>query len=399
MADLAAELRRRGHAVKVLTSTPHYNVTISALQAQPLKSSVAGLFQRSDYRGIPVWHVSIPRKEEKIGARIFDYMRFHALSLIIGAIFIGRYDVVLAPSPPLSIGVIAWLLGLMRSAPSIYNVQEIYPDFAVNQGVMKNRGLIVAMKYLERFVYRTSRKIVVISPWFAKIIAPRGIAPEKLEVIPNFVNTELYRPLPRDNDFSRAHDLNRNFIVLYAGNIGLSQDLESLLYAAQLVPDLPIRFVLVGDGVRTKWLVKEISARQLKNVSYLGYQEPREIMPLVNASCDLAIIPMKAATTKDTFPSKIYAILACGKSVLVSADKDSELNWIIREWGCGRVVPCEDPAAFGDAIRRAYAERSLLPAEGEAGRRHVLDRYSKEAVGAEYDRVIATLLPDAARAG
>lgn len=392
MGDLARELQRRGHTVKVLTTTPHYNVTDAAVQAQPMKSVAGGLFQRSDYHGVPVWHVRIPKKEEKVGARIFDYLRFHMLSLIVGSLFLGRYDVVLAPSPPLSIGVIAWLLGIFRLAPSIYNVQEIYPDFAVNQGVMKNPRLIAVMKVLERFVYRTSRKVVVISPWFARIIGPRGMAAEKLVVIPNFVDTELYRPLPRDNEFSRAHDLNREFVVLYGGNIGLSQDLESLVRAAESVAELPIRFVMVGDGVRSKWLINEIERRQLRNVLYLGYQA-RELMPAINASCDLAIIPMKAATTKDTFPSKIYTILACGKSVLVSADEDSELEWMIREWQCGRVVPPDDAAAFATAVRRAYAERTLLSAEGEAGRRHVLEKYSKEAVGAEYDRVITALLP------
>jgi colanic acid biosynthesis glycosyl transferase WcaI len=391
MGDLARELDKRGHTVKVLAATPHYNVTQSSLEAQPLESRFGGLVHRSDFHGIPVWHVRVPPKEEKIAARALDYLRFHFLSLIAGMFFVGRYDVIVAPSPPLSVGVIAWLLGLTRFAPSIYNVQEIYPDYAVNQGVMTNRRLIRLMTWLERFVYRVSKKVVVISPWFAKIIAPRGIAEGKLEVIPNFVDTELYRPLPRDNAFSRAHDLNRDFVVLYGGNMGLSQDLESVVHAAKELAHLPIRFVLVGDGVRTKWLVNEIAANQLRNVSYLGYQ-PRETMPEINASCDLAMIPMKAESTRDTFPSKIYTILACGKSVLVSADENSELEWLIREWHCGRVVPPDDGPAFAAAVLKAYEERDSLGAEGETGRRHVLDKYSKEAVGAEYDRVIADVL-------
>jgi colanic acid biosynthesis glycosyl transferase WcaI len=391
MGDLARELRQRGHTVKVLTTTPHYNLSASALQGQPMKSRWGGLFKRSEFHAVQVWHVSVGAKEEKIGARVIDFLRFHVLSLLVGSIFLGGYDVVLAPSPPLSIGVIAWLLAVIRGAPSIYNVQEIYPDFAVNQGIVTSPRLVSAMKLLERFVYRISKRIVVISPWFAKIIGPRGIPVEKLIVIPNFVNTDLYRPLPRDNDFSREHDLNREFIIEYGGNVGLSLDLESVLYAATALRDLPIRFIFVGDGVRMKWLLNEVSVRQLGNVSYLGYQ-PREMMPLINASCDLAMIPMKSSTTTDTFPSKIYTILACGKSVLASADDDSELSWMIREWRCGRVVRPEDPAAFTDAVRRAYDERALLAQEGEAGRARVLERYSKEAVGTEYDRLLNGLV-------
>jgi len=387
MGDLARELRQRGHTVKVLTTTPHYNVNVSALRDQPLKRRWVGLFHQSDFHGISVWHVSVGAKGQKVAARILDYLRFHAFSLIVGAFFVGRYDLVLSPSPPLSIGVVAWLLGLMRGAPSIYNVQEIFPDFLINQGMVRNARLISAIKWLERFVYKTSKKVVVISPWFAKIIAGRGIAPEKLTVIPNFVDTDVYHPFPRDNDFARRYDLNREFIVLYAGNIGLSLDLESVLDAAAELVDIPIRFVFVGDGVRAQWLATEISSRHLRNVTYLGYQ-PQEIVPLIYPSCDLAMIPMKAGTTTNTFPSKIYTILASGKSVLVSADGDSELSWMIPEWRCGRVVHAGNTAEFTDAVRRAYAERSLLPAEGEAGRRRVLEKYSKEAVGAEYDRLI-----------
>jgi colanic acid biosynthesis glycosyl transferase WcaI len=377
--------------VKVLTTTPHYNVTPSALRDQPLKRRWAGLFHQSDFDGTTVWHVSIGKKGQKVAARIFDYIRFHFLSLVVGALFVGRYEIVLSPSPPLSIGVSAWLLGLMRRAPSVYNVQEIFPDFLIRQGLIRNAWLISAVKRLEKFVYRASRKVVVISPWFAKIIATRGVGPGKLLVIPNFVNTDLYRPLPRDNEFARRHHLNHEFTILYAGNIGLSLDLELVLDAAAKLDDLAVRFVFVGDGVRANWLADEISSRQLRNVVYLGYQ-PQEVAHLIYPSCDLAMIPMKAGTTTDTFPSKVYTILASGKPVLVSADSASELHWMVREWRCGRVVKPEDRTEFVEAVRHAYLEHSVLAQEGEAGRIQVVAKYSKEAVGAQYDRLIAEVL-------
>ncbi|HEV8659128.1 MAG TPA: glycosyltransferase, partial [Thermoanaerobaculia bacterium] len=187
------------------------------------------------------------------------------------------------------------------------------------------------------------------------------------------------------------HDLNGAFIILYAGNIGLSVDVDLVLDVAEQLRDLPIRFVFVGDGVRAKGLADEISRRDLSNVRYLGYQ-PQEVAHLIYPSCDLAMIPMKAGTTTDTFPSKVYTILASGKAVLAAADEDSELQWMIREWHCGRVVQPENRSEFEQAVRRAYAQRSLLDAEGEAGRLQVIAKYSKEAVGAQYDRLIAEIV-------
>lgn len=338
MTDLARQLKRLGHSVTVLTTTPHYNVDQTAIDHQPMTKLWGGLLHQSECDGIPTLHVKMPMKGERVSARLLDYMRFHAVSLLIGASKLGSYDIVIAPSPPLTIGVIAWLLGVRRRAPFVYNVQEIYPDFAINQGLMSNSALIKSMRWLERFVYSRSAMVVPISEWFSRSISQRGVPSQKLRVIPNFVDTELYRPLSRTNAFTEEHNLSDDFVVLYGGNIGLSQDWESLLFAAKCLSHLPIKFVIVGDGVRRKWLENEVAKHGLRNVKLLGYQS-RESMPQINASSDIGTIPMKATTTSDTFPSKIYTIMACAKSVIVSADADSELSWIIKQSGCGRVAP------------------------------------------------------------
>lgn len=392
MTDLARQLKRLDHQVSVLTTTPHYNVLQAALERQPMTPVWKGLLYKSECDGIDVWHVAIPKKGEKVAGRSLDYLRFHLLSLL--AVFfgeVGDYDLVIAPSPPLSIGAVAWLLAWRKRTPCVYNVQEIYPDFAINQGLLRNQTVIKLMKRLERFVYTKSDAIVPISEWFKRIIAQRSVPPGKLIVIPNFVDTELYRPLPRDNAFAREHGLLNDFVVLYGGNIGLSQDWESLLFAAQHLANLPITFVIVGDGVQREWLQAEVRSRGLTNVRLLGYQ-PRELMPEINASCDVATIPMHAMSTTDTFPSKIYTIMACAKPCIVTADDDSELAWIIRQSGSGAWVPPDDPQAYADAIHRAFLARQSLGAEGARGRVFVEQEYSKEAVAQRYDHLINQLI-------
>lgn len=392
MTDLARQLERLGHQVSVLTTTPHYNVLQASLERQPMTPVWKGLLYKSECDGVDVWHVAIAKKGEKVAGRSLDYLRFHLVSLL-AAFFgkVGEYDIVIAPSPPLSIGAIAWLLARRKRTPCVYNVQEIYPDFAINQGLLRNKTVIKLMKRLESFVYAKSDAIVPISEWFRRIIAQRSVPPEKLIVIPNFVDTELYRPLPRDNAFAREHGLLNDFVVLYGGNIGLSQDWESLLFAAEQLADLPILFVIAGDGVQREWLQTEIHKRQLTNVRLLGYQ-PRELMPEINASCDVATIPMHAMSTTDTFPSKIYTIMACAKPCIVTADDDSELAWIIRQSGSGAWVPPDDAQAYTDAIRHAFLTRQSLAAEGARGRAFVEQEYSKEAVAQRYDRLINHLI-------
>jgi colanic acid biosynthesis glycosyl transferase WcaI len=396
MTDLARQLHAAGHAVTVLTTTPHNNLEPGAIARQPMRRVWPGMLFRSDLDGIPVWHVKLPLKGNRVLRRMLDYIRFHAVSLVAGASKVGGYDIVIAPSPPLTIGLVGWALSALRRTPVVYNVQEIYPDFAINQGLIKNRAFIRVLKQVERMVYAGSDRVVSISEWFSRIISERGVPEEKLVVIPNFVDTELYRPLPRHNEFSRRHGLDDPFVVLYAGNVGLSQDWESLLYAAASQSQLPIRYVIVGNGARYEWLNAEVERRGLTNVQLIGYQ-PRELMPEINASADLHTIPMKTNTTRDTFPSKIYSILASARPAVVSADADSELEWVIRQAGCGRVVPPDDPEAYADAVLAAYRERDQLPAEGERGRRFVEEEYSKEAVGRKYDRLIRDLLALAGR--
>lgn len=391
MTDLARQLHSLGHEVTVLTTTPHNNLEPGAIARQPMHRVWPGLLYRSELGDIPVWHVRLPLKGDRVLRRMWDYIRFHLVALAAGMTRVGPYDIVLSPSPPLTMGLTGWVLARWRRVPAVYNVQEIYPDFAINQGLIRNRAFIRILRKVERMVYASSTRVVTISEWFSRTIRERGVPAEKLLVIPNFVDTELYRPMPRHNEFSRSHGLDDQFVVLYAGNIGLSQDWESLLFAAAAHRHLPIRYVIAGDGARREWLEAEVPRRELPNVQLLGYQ-PRKRMPEINASGDLHTIPMKHETTRDTFPSKIYSIMASARPVVVSADPDSELEWLVQEARCGWVVAPEASQAYADAVLQAFRERDALAVQGARGRRFVEERYSKEAVGRRYDRLIRKLL-------
>jgi colanic acid biosynthesis glycosyl transferase WcaI len=390
MADLALELQRLGHSVTVLTTTPHYNRVESELRRQPLAMTANGLY-RSSLNGVEVWHIPMPERTSNMGERSRDYLGFHCKSLLWGLCRKRAFDLVIAPSPPLSIGLVSWLIAKRHGAAAIYNVQELYPDFAFHQGLVKNPLALWALRKVERFVYCRSSAVTTIAERFTRVVALRCAHPERVRTIPNFVDIEFYRPLPRANAFAREHGLVDDFVVMYAGNIGIAQDWSSVLYAAEALRREPIRFAIVGDGTRRAWLEREIGARKLENVSLLGYQ-PRERMPEINASCDVATIAMAPGAGWDGFPSKIYTTMACGKPSIVSTEADSELSWIVGEAMCGTVVSVGDKAAYADAVWAAFQERGKLAAEGMRGRAFVKERYSKKAVGEQYDSLIRSLV-------
>lgn len=391
MTDLAVELQRLGHRVSVLTTTPHYNLDQAALIRQPLQSRWGGWLYFSEWQGIPVWHVKLAMKRKNLWIRALDYVRFHLLSLLASIRTLGQQDVVIATSPPLTIGLISWLLGWRWHAPSVYKVAEIYPDLAIRQGVVRGRLMIGLMRWVERLVYSRNTIVVSIATQFSDVIRSRGVPDHKLFTIPDFVDTDLYHPMSRHTRFAEEHGLLEDFVVLYGGNIGIVQDWESVLYAAKQTEELPILFVIVGDGSRCEWLARETAQRGLMNMRLLGYQS-KELMPEINSSCDIGIIPLTRAGAQDGFPSKIYSLLASAKPVIVSADEGSGMAQMVEQIGCGRVVPPEDRKSYTEAILKAFHERDRLPVEGERGRRFVEKDYSKDGIALKYDALIRTLV-------
>jgi putative colanic acid biosynthesis glycosyltransferase WcaI len=392
MSELAVDLKGLGHSVTVLTTTPHYNLDTRALARQPLARRWLGAVYYSELDRIPVWHVKLPMKGTRVWLRALDYVRFHAMSVLLGlGRRLGPQDIVIATSPPLTIALIGWLLAARWRAPAVYKVAELYPDLAIDQGTIRSAAAIAVLKWLERVVYSKNAMMVPIADQFHAALRARGVPANKLCTIPDCVDTDQYRPLPRSNAFSEAHGLTEEFVVLYGGNIGLVQDWDSVLYAAAATADLPVTFAIVGDGNRREWLAAEVERRRLSKVKLFGYQ-PRELMAQVLASSDVNLIPMTRAGAQGGFPSKVYTIMACGKPIIASALPDSGMAKLIALAECGRVVDPEDPQGLAQAVLNAYHNRAALPDEGMRGRLLVESAYSRRAVALRYDALIRSLV-------
>jgi colanic acid biosynthesis glycosyl transferase WcaI len=388
MGDLALDLKSRGHEVFVITSVPHYNNDPAALQEQPLQRYWGKLIQRSNYCGMQVLHAWMPRKGRNKLIRMLAWIGFHLITTIAGIGNRFKPDIILAPSPPLTIGVSAWLLGLRHNCPFIYNVQEIYPDVAVNLGVLKIGFIINLLLKLERFVYTKAKALSIISESMANRIHSKNIPPDKIHIIPNFVDISDFRPLPKVNSFSVQHGLHDKFVVSYAGNMGRPQGLDILLDTANLLRDVPsIHFLLMGDGSERARLIMKAQHLQLPNITILPFQ-PYQLMAEAYAAADVSFVSQAPGTSGDGIPSKVYRIMACARPVIACTDADSDLARVIAEADGGVVVSSADAKEVAHAVRKAFFHRENWREMGFQARRFVLQNYSRSTICSRYHELI-----------
>lgn len=396
MADLGEDLVRKGHRVTVLTTTPHYNHDEVASAAQPLKPCWAGILRRSEYRGMEVFHAWMPRKGRSKIYRIVTWLAFHVTSTIAGFIKIPKPDIILSPSPPLTIGVSAWLIARFHRARFIYNVQEVYPDVAVNLGALKNPWLISRLFALERFVYRHAAAITVISSHMLGRLMAKGVDRSKLVLIPNFVDVREFAPGQKDNTFSRAHGLTDKFVISYAGNMGKPQQLEVLIEAAGLLQHHDrVRFLLMGGGSELDRLRRIAAEKGLTNVIFLSHQ-PYTVMPDAYAASNVCYVPQAIGTSSDGIPSKVYRIMAAGRPVLALTDAGSDLAALVEEAKAGAVVTSVKAESLANAITAILQNEYAWAGLGRNGRAHVTEVYDRTVVSDRYHRLIEATIANAA---
>ncbi len=388
VGELSADLKTAGHDVTVVTTVPHYNRDAEAEARQPLVRMWGPLLYRSEFQGVRVLHVGMPRKTGNVPSRLLAWTQFHVLSLITAVALVRRVDVIVAPSPPLTVGLCAWLLGCLYRAPYIYNAQELYPDIAIALGALKNHRMIALLFALERFVYARARFITVIAPRMRRRILEKSVPPDKVRLIPNFVDVNDMVPLPKANEFSRQHGLDRAFVVTYAGNMGPAQGLETILDVASLLSHEPgLMFLLIGEGFLHDRLEAIARGRGLENVLILPHQ-PYARVPQIYAASDLCLVPLALNTGSDAVPSKVYRIMACARPVLACADPESDLAELVRLARCGTVVPPGSPESLARAVADAMRNPRACAEMGEAGRAHVMAHYSRASVSAQYEALV-----------
>jgi len=383
--DIALAFNQAGYEVIVLTTTPHYNVVKENLAQQPLTRKAFGLYYTSMFNGVKVMHV--PQKKFKSTAlRLLGFIYWHIVSLILG-LAQKNLSAILSPSPPLTIGLINLIIGKMKGAKVLYNVQEIYPDFLIEQGGLKSKFVIKLLKWLERFVYNKSDAVTTIDEVFYNTIEGRFTDKSKLHIIPNFVDTSLYKPLSKAELSLDIVDFkpNENLKLMYAGNIGHAQDWEPLIKTALLLKDDKVDFYIIGEGVMKSYLIDQVRLHNLSKVHILPYQ-PRELMPQLLAFADLQFIFMSKEMEGHGFPSKVYTIMACAKPLIVCSGDGTPIINFLSKHKCAKLITNQDSNIKTEIIvdYLKSVTKAELEEMGNVGYEAVKTLYSKEVVANQY---------------
>ena len=380
MSAIAAALADRGHRLHVVTALPWYrhHKVEDGWGGRPWRT------ETTDWGWITRLH-PFPTDKTNIPARAVAFGGFTAMSVVAATATRMRPDAVMVMSPPLPLGVAGWLAATFRRAPFVFNVQDVFPDVAVELGAITNPRVIAAASALEKFLYRRSDAVTVLSEDLRDNVGGKlgTHRPERVHVIPNFVDTERIAPADRMNSYREQYGLGDRTVVLYAGNVGLSQSLDLLVEAARRFRDRDdVVFVVNGGGSAKDALVE--SAAGLDNLKFIEMQ-PRERLPEVLAAGDLHVVPLKRGLARSSVPSKLYSILAAGRPVLASVDAGTEVATTIERASAGVSVPPEDPDAFCAALTDLLDDPARRTAMGESGRAFVEGWVSPAAVGASYE--------------
>ena len=292
-------------------------------------------------------------------------------------------------SPPLTLGAAGWAAAWRGRAPLVFNVQDVFPDAAVETGVLRSARVVAAASRLEQWAYRRATAVTVLSEGMAANVRAKlgpGVDPDKVVVIPNAADSDRITPGERHNRYRAELGLGNAeaTVVMYAGNLGHSQPLELVVAAAERFADqgrADIQFVVNGDGVARPSVAA--AAERLDNLHLVGWQPPERLGEVL-AAADLHLVLLRAGLGATSVPSKVYSLLAAGRPVLASVDRGSEVEQLLAASGAGRTVAPDDADAFCALVAEMVDDpdglaemgrRARAHAEQAAGPRQIADLY------------------------
>jgi glycosyltransferase involved in cell wall biosynthesis len=360
--ELARYLTDRGYRVTVIASP------VSYITGNPSTSS------STHEGGVRVLRARVYSAHH----RSFLHRMLAFFSFMISSFWLGLgvkdVDVVWGTSPPIFQGVTAWALARLKGARFLFEVRDLWPQFAIAVGVLRSRWLIRLSEWLERFLYRSADCIMVNSPGFVLHVESRGR--HGVELIPNGADPSMFDPSDRGVDYRRAHHLDDKYVVMYAGAHGMSNDLEVVLEAAQLLADLPqVEIALVGDGKEKPALMRRAGAMGLANVSFLP-PVPKSGIPEALAAADACLAILKPLEEyKTTYPNKVFDYMAAGRPVVLAID--GVIRDVVEAAGCGYFAQPGDASALADVIRKLAAKPQESRGMGLDGRKYLEENFSR----------------------
>ncbi len=375
--EFARLLTSRGHKVTVIASPISYITGGHTKQAD------------TEMEGVTILRASVYDAHHKsFFHRILAFFSFMISSFWIG-LRVKHVDLVWGTSPPIFQGVTAWLLARIKRVPFLFEVRDLWPQFAIAVGVLKNPILIRLSEWLERFLYRGADRVMVNSPGFFEPVTSRGA--KRVALIPNGADPSMFDPDDDGRVFRESHGLQNKFVALYAGAHGMSNDLTVLLDAARLLlPDNDIQIVLLGDGKEKPALQALAKEMNLSNVTFLS-SVPKTEMAQALAGADVCIAILKPIDEyKTTYPNKVFDYMAAGKPVVLAID--GVIRDVVQKAHCGIFVPPGSPLELADAIKTLAVNSDYSREMGMLGRRYLEWNFSRAVISGKLLKLLEEMV-------
>lgn len=367
--ELAQHVLKNGHRCSIVASD------ISYLTGQPAVQKT-GLVSEQDCNGIRVLRAyTYPALHRSFVWRIVSFLSFMVMSVWAG-LRAGPVDVVMGTSPPIFQAVSAWLIALLRRKPFLLEIRDLWPEFAIDMGVLKNPSLIWFSRWLEGFLYARATHLLVNSPAYRAYLINKGIPASKVSLIANGVDPDMFTPDADGQVIRQRWNVDSHFVVTYAGALGLANDIPVILQAAaQLRDEHHIRFLLVGDGKERTALEAQAKQMGLTNVMFTGSQ-PKSEMPAVLAASDACIaILQNIPLFRTTYPNKVFDYMAAGRPTLLAID--GVIREVIETANGGVFVPPGNAQALADAVGSLSRDREAARRMGQAARTYVAEHFNR----------------------
>ena len=385
--ELSSNLVRAGHAVTIVAGNVNY------LTGQRFVDTWAP-YAVQQLEGVRILRAYVyPALHRSFLWRIVSFLSFMFSSVYAG-LRAGPVDVVMGTSPPIFQLFSAWLVAALRRRPLLLEIRDLWPEFAIDMGVLKNPLLIRIARWAEAFLYRRAAHLLVNSPAFRDYLVGRGVAAKRITVIPNGTDVRMFQPDDRGAILRQELGLTEHFVVTYAGALGLANDIPTVIQAADLLRDLPdIHILMVGDGKERPKLEQRVRELGLQNMTFAGVF-PKSRMGEVLAASDacLAIlqnIPMFSTT----YPNKVFDYMAAGRPTVLAID--GVIREVVETAHGGVFVPPGNPRALADAILQLKSDPEMAHSMGRSARQYVETHFDRRDQAVQFEHLVCQVAHDA----
>lgn len=380
--QLCKSFTSSGHSVTVVTSFPRKYLVSHRVALK------GRLLYREDVKGLNVVRMGPEfSKRDNVNMRGLEYF-YQFFSLFVGGLVGGETDIIMCCSPPLTLALASYFLGRIKRAPIVVRIGDLHPQELVDLGLIKNKMLVHLLELMEKFVYRKTDCLTVLSKGYRQHLLSKGTESSKVIVLPNWGDLDELAALRKPGALS---EFKGKFVVTYAGVLSWFQDVETLVDAASLLQEkTDIHFLIVGDGSQKQFLEEKSKRLKLQNVTFKPLQPRAEYLRILQSSA-VCVIAIKKELKTTTIPSKLFDIMACGRPVLAIVPK-GETTGIISNSKCGSWVEPQNPGGVAEAVLALYRNPSGREEFGRNGRKYLEEHFTLKRVSIQHEEIMHRLI-------